>query len=397
MVDHKSADPLREYRRKRDFGKTSEPRGEVRRERAADARLEFVIQKHDATNLHFDLRLELDGVMKSWAVPRGLTLDTATRRLAMEVEDHPMEYNWFEGTIPGGAYGGGTVMLWDRGLYYADEAEPGEDEQAVLRREHAAGKMSFTFVGERLHGSYALVRTEAGAKPKWLLIKHRDRSVQSGVDPTQLYTTSIVTGRSLDEIALEDATDGFQDAGVAATLYRYASDPPSGRGWAYEPAIRGARLHVYVTPDVLRVVSAVPGAAQKWRGLAEELKRWAAEHDRSFVLDGEIAEASGGTLVLHVFDLLFEDGAVLLELPWTERRKRLEKLLQAIAPRHTVLVPVVRRGVRAALEQAHAGHWAGLVAKRKDSPYRSGERTGDWIKVVFPGRPFVLPAGKPRP
>jgi bifunctional non-homologous end joining protein LigD len=388
---HSPHDPLAEYRRKRDFGRTSEPPGAVISGVRRDARLEFVIQQHDATNLHFDLRLELDGVMKSWAVPRGLTFDPAVKRLAMEVEDHPMDYNHFEGTIPSGEYGGGTVMIWDRGRYIADEAKPGEDEQAALRREHAAGKMSITFVGQRLQGSYALVRTESGAKPKWLVIKHRDEHVRRGVDPADEYATSIITGRTLDEIALEDASDGFQDAGISAMLYRYATEPPTGTGWAFEPAIRGARAHAYVTPDALQLVTAVPGAAKRYRGLAAGLKELAAEAGRTFVLDGEIRK-TGEASVFCVFDLVFDGGDVLIESPWQERRKRLEKLLGARpAPEGVQLVPVARRGGPSLRERAHKEEWLGFVAKKTDSRYLAGERSGDWIKVVFPGHPFTMP------
>lgn len=382
MTDERRSDPLAEYRRKRDFGRTSEPHGEVRRGRERDVRLGFVVQKHDATSLHFDLRLELDGVMKSWAVPRGLTFDPAAKRLAMEVEDHPMDYNLFEGTIPSGEYGGGTVMIWDRGVYFVDDADPVTDEEAELRREHDAGKISVTFIGERLHGSYALVRTESGARPKWLLIKHRDRYVRTGVDPADVYTTSVVTGRTLEEIAEEDATDGFEGAGIAAMLYRYASELPSGRGWAYEPAIRGARVHVYLTPNSRSIVPALPGTAKRYRGVGRALEEFAAAAGRSFVLDGEIAEDETGRLKLHVFDMVFDDGNVLLELPWSERRRHLEALFKGIDADDAGLVPVARRGGRQLLTQAAREAWAGIVAKRVDSTYRPGQRSGDWIKVI---------------
>src|SRR5579872_921591 len=192
---------LAEYQKKRDFAKTAEPAGDVTAERGEHP-LEFVIQKHAATALHFDLRLELDGAMKSWAVPKGPSYDPTVKRLAMEVEDHPMEYNTFEGTIPKGEYGGGSVMIWDRGTYTADEVEPDQDESAAIRAGLAAGKLAFTFHGERMHGSFALVRTKRGdeKKPQWLLIKHRDDYV-TDVDPVTEYMTSVVTGRTMDEIA----------------------------------------------------------------------------------------------------------------------------------------------------------------------------------------------------
>jgi bifunctional non-homologous end joining protein LigD len=383
------SDALAEYRRKRDFGRTSEPPGEIRSRATRDARLEFVVQMHDATSLHFDLRLECDGVMKSWAVPRGLSFDPAQKRLAMEVEDHPMDYNFFEGTIPSGEYGGGTVMLFDRGVYFADEAQAGEAEQDVLRREHAAGKISFSFVGERLRGSWALVRTDSGARPKWLVIKHRDEFVRRGVDPAAVYQTSVITGRTLEEIAEEDASDGFQGAGISAMLYRYATELPRGAGWAFEPAIRGTRAHVYVTADGIGVITGLPGAARRFRGVGEKLKQFSAARGRTFVLDGEFAGDDARGRVFHAFDLVFENGEILLPLTWTERRKRLESLLRKIAAPDVHLVPAVRRGGPALEARARAEGWRGIVAKRADGSYKPGERTGDWIKCVF--HPPVTP------
>jgi bifunctional non-homologous end joining protein LigD len=193
-----SSDRLTEYRRKRDFERTAEPRGA--RPRRSAARLAYVVQRHAATRLHFDLRLELDGVMKSWAVPKGPSLDPAVKRLAIEVEDHPIEYNGFEGTIPEGEYGGGTVMLWDRGSYdYAGETD---DPVAALREGYRKGDFKFELRGKRLRGSWVLVRTRgAGRKRQWLLIKHRDRFADPELDPVEHYRTSVVTGRTMDEIA----------------------------------------------------------------------------------------------------------------------------------------------------------------------------------------------------
>ncbi len=193
-----ASDSLAEYRRKRDFSRTAEPRGG----RPSPApKLAYVIQKHAARNLHFDLRLELDGVMKSWAVPKGPSLDPSVKRLAMEVEDHPIEYNQFEGTIPEGEYGGGTVMIWDRGTYrYAgDDPDPLEG----LRRGYQKGDFKFELQGKRLKGSWVLVRTRRGdpRRPQWLLIKHRDEFAAPGSDVVAEYQTSAVTRRTMEEIA----------------------------------------------------------------------------------------------------------------------------------------------------------------------------------------------------
>lgn len=191
---------LTEYRRKRDFKKTAEPAGGSMRSRETKT-LGFVIQKHAATRLHFDLRLELDDVMKSWAVPKGPSADPSVKRLAMQVEDHPMEYNSFEGTIPKGEYGGGTVMLWDRGWY---EPENGGGENGV-REGLRKGDLKIIFHGKRMKGSWVLVRTRgwggsSGAKPSWLLIKHRNDHVEAGDALVENHTTSVVTRRTMHQI-----------------------------------------------------------------------------------------------------------------------------------------------------------------------------------------------------
>jgi bifunctional non-homologous end joining protein LigD len=190
--------PLAEYKRKRDFTKTAEPEGKTTRGRSARA-LKYVIQKHAASRLHFDFRLELDGVMKSWAVPKGPSYDPAVRRLAMEVEDHPIEYNSFEGTIPKGEYGGGTVMLWDRGTY---EPEAGGGAKA-LREGYERGDLKIVLHGKRLRGGWVLVRMrrDEGGRAQWLLIKHRDEYADADYDVVADVTTSVTSGRTMDEIA----------------------------------------------------------------------------------------------------------------------------------------------------------------------------------------------------
>jgi len=191
---------LAEYHRKRDFSRTEEPAGGAEKKKTKASKLEFVIQKHAATRLHFDLRLELDGVMKSWAVPRGPSPDPMDKRLAVEVEDHPMEYNKFEGTIPKGEYGGGTVMIWDRGWYEPEEKGGGDE---ALRAGIRKGDLKVIFHGKRIKGAYVLVRTRGygdGDKPSWLLIKHRDKFAESGGELVETHITSVVSDRTMDEI-----------------------------------------------------------------------------------------------------------------------------------------------------------------------------------------------------
>jgi bifunctional non-homologous end joining protein LigD len=190
---------LETYRAKRNFDVTAEPRGRVARAKAKS--LSFVIQRHAATRLHFDFRLELDGVLKSWAVTKVPSLDPATKRLAVEVEDHPLEYGGFEGTIPEGQYGGGTVQLWDRGTWTPQSDDP--------HRDLAKGQLKFILNGKRLHGGWALIRlrddpAKLGKKARhnWLLIKEKDDAALPGEPDALLATdTSVFTGRTLDEIA----------------------------------------------------------------------------------------------------------------------------------------------------------------------------------------------------
>jgi DNA ligase D-like protein (predicted 3'-phosphoesterase) len=190
-----SATPLSEYNAKRDFTRTAEPAGKVPKARGKT--FHFVIQKHAASHLHYDFRLELDGVMKSWAVPKGPSLDPMVRRLAMEVEDHPISYNSFEGTIPQGEYGGGTVMLWDRGTYEADDGGGAQS----LRRGYEKGELRFVMHGKRLRGGFVLARLRRPGRPQWLLIKRRDDYADPERDITAEESTSVVTKRTMEQIA----------------------------------------------------------------------------------------------------------------------------------------------------------------------------------------------------
>jgi bifunctional non-homologous end joining protein LigD len=390
---------LAEYQRRRDFGKTSEPAGAASprraRKRAGRSALEFVVQKHAASSLHFDFRLELDGVMKSWAVPKGPSTDPAVRRLAMETEDHPLEYNAFEGIIPEGEYGGGTVMIWDRGRYHADEASPGDDER-VLRRDYARGKLSFTLEGERLRGSWSLIRTRgAGRKPSWLLLKHRDRYARAGADIVGAHDTSVVSGRTLEQIAtgrsrvwrskrVGAARGTSADRGIRPMLAASAQRLPASGEWRFEPSPGGTRVLAYVTPDAVRL-SASSGRDYVTRHpeIARELARLAGRGRRSVVLDGEIVAPRGEDATLHVSDLLLEDDDALVELPYVERRARLAKLYARRRQQRVRLVPSHEDAAAAARAAKRSG-WKGIVAKRSDSPYRAGSRGRAWLRLPLP-------------
>jgi bifunctional non-homologous end joining protein LigD len=334
MAGTTSRAPLAEYNRKRDFTRTSEPAG--RAAPAADPRaLRFVIQKHAASRLHFDLRLELDGVMKSWAVPKGPSLDPAHKRLAIEVEDHPIEYNTFEGTIPAGEYGGGTVMLWDRGTYTGEPDGRGEGAGA-LRRGYADGKMVFFLDGERLRGRFALVRLgdRAGArtsrsdKPQWLLIKEQDEYAEPGSDIVADTPVSIDSGRTMDEIAAgrkparrrtastrkrparaaaAAAAPARRKAGGSATpaaklpalepMYAtIGTAVPEGDGWTFEPKYDGIRVLAFATREAVRLVTRnAKDKAAQFPEISTALRALAGRARRPLVLDGEIVALVDGS------------------------------------------------------------------------------------------------------
>ena len=198
----KAGDSLKKYRSKRNFDVTSEPSGAERKRASATKALAYVIQKHQASHLHYDFRLEWNGVLLSWAIPKGPSLDPSVKRLAAQVEDHPLEYGSFEGVIPEGEYGGGTVMLWDQGTWTPEDP----DVDAALRK----GELKFTLNGKKLKGSWVLIRTKGGfggsRKPQWLLIKHRDQYASTG-DVLATKPRSVISNRSMADIARDSNGD----------------------------------------------------------------------------------------------------------------------------------------------------------------------------------------------
>jgi bifunctional non-homologous end joining protein LigD len=330
---------LADYQRKRDFTTTGEPSGNESPAPKRVGHLRFVIQKHAARNLHFDLRLELDGVMKSWAVPKGPSLNPSVKRLAMQVEDHPIDYNTFEGTIPKGEYGGGTVMLWDRGTYSSDVATSPEEEEDAIREGLKRGDLKITFHGERLHGSYALIRMKfarhgSSSKPQWLLVKHRDE-LASDRDVVAENMTSVETGRTMEEIATgktkiwrsnrEPKKAGTISSPLKSTPAKESSaklpiktsaEKPSsaklslkslepmyasigsevpGEGWTFEPKYDGIRVLAFATSAEVKLITRNgKDKAQQFPEIVAALKKLAAQSRRSFVLDGEIVALING-------------------------------------------------------------------------------------------------------
>jgi len=451
---------LAEYRRKRDFSRTEEPSGDQPAKPASAGRLRFVIQKHAASHLHFDLRLELDGVMKSWAVPKGPSLDPSVKRLAMQVEDHPIDYNTFEGTIPKGEYGGGTVMLWDRGTYSSDTAASSDEEEDVLREQLRKGDLKITFHGERLHGSFALIRMKysrdgsSSSKPQWLLIKHRDEYSTTD-DVVAENMTSVDTGRTMDEIAEGKSkvwhSNREPKASAVSTrarsvVARGAKKPektsakmPSslepmyasigteipGDGWTFEPKYDGVRVLAYATSsDVKLITRNGKEKAKQFPEIVGALKKLSAQLKRPLVLDGEIValidgeparfqelqsrmhvkdthiierHTSSTPAALILFDILMDGDEVLLQEPWSVRRERLVKRVgKHVTPQVRVTESVEGNG-RKMLDQARKQGWEGVIAKRVDSRYEPGNRSRNWLKLKIEFRQEFVVGGYTEP
>lgn len=431
------ADNLTKYRAKRDFKKTSEPSGELLVKQSNRRR--FVIQKHDASRLHYDLRIEMDGVFKSWAVTKGPSLDPGDKRLAVEVEDHPLDYGDFEGTIPKGEYGGGTVMLWDRGYW---EPEGNKSPEQAL----AKGDFKFTLEGQRLHGSFVLVRMrgrEGEKRTNWLLIKHRDDySVEEdGAAVLDENETSVASGRTMEAIAagkgrkpkpfmtegatveadaVWDSSEGLaaeeRKAGtksnakptkkakapantalpdfIAPQLCETLARPPGAKGWIHEIKFDGYRVQARVE-DGNATLKTRKGLdwTSKFSAIAE-----AASALPNSIIDGEIcaldehgapdfaalqaaiSEAKTDDLVYFAFDLLYDGDEDLRDHPLADRKERLAAMLSEAGDDPLLrFVEHFETGGDAVLKSACRLSLEGIVSKKGDAPYRSG-RTDTWAK-----------------
>ncbi len=428
------------YRSKRDFSRTAEPAGEKRV--MPSPRLRFVVQRHAARQLHYDLRLEWDGVLKSWAVARGPSLDPKDKRLAVEVEDHPLEYGDFEGTIPAGEYGGGTVQLWDRGYWSPEGALT--PEQAL-----AKGDLKFTLEGEKLAGSWVLVRMKGdrfrAKKNNWLLIKHRDASAKpEDADALLAEDRSVASGRTMtqiakgtgkrpkpfmlagDDAAPADAVWMSAAKTQAATAAAALAVPPPAKPAPGRP-VKVKQMPAFVEPQLTKLVQRPPDAAGwghevKFDGFRAQLRienghvvirtrkgldwtaRFAAVASDAkglpdCLIDGEIvvlddqqlpsfsalqaalsAEKSDA-MIFFAFDLLFEGGEDLRNLSLRERKTRLERLLHDLsADSRLRYVSHLESNAEAVLASACKMGLEGIVSKRLDAPYRSG-RAESWTKT----------------
>lgn len=420
---------LTEYQHKRDFKVTTEPAG---KQPAAKGWL-YVIQKHAASHLHYDFRLQLGDVLKSWAVPKGPSLDPSTKRLAMKVEDHPVAYGDFEGTIPAGEYGGGTVMLWDRGTW-----TPLEDPE----QGHRKGRLKFELHGEKLTGAWMLVR-KGGTKDvderHWFLIKERDASASDTEDIVESLPDSVTTHRTLDEIAaaqdrqwtgkksatrqsnaraktakpkpkqprsthiraelktLTGAKRSKQPDFIAPQLATLVDQAPDGDQWLHEIKLDGYRMQCHIASGKAQFISR---NQQDWTDKFPELAKIAAElTPQNVILDGEVVavdqqgvsqfqllqnafkQRTTDTLHYYVFDILYLNGYDLRPVALVERKRLLAELLQsATEQKHILLSEHVVGNGPSFFEEARKLKLEGIISKLAERPYLSG-RSGEWLKT----------------
>jgi bifunctional non-homologous end joining protein LigD len=376
------AERLERYREMRDFSRTPEPEGA--RTRAKGTReLRYYIQRHDATRLHYDFRLELDGALKSWAVPKGPSLDPDVKRLAVQVEDHPLEYGEFEGVIPEKQYGAGDVLLWDKGTWVAEDRDP----EAALRK----GRLHFRLDGVKLHGRWVLFRTR---EKQWILRKRDDEAARTG-EITQEMPASVKEQRTKRaRRGAKARKTGYLPPFITPQLATLVEEPPRAGNWVYEVKYDGYRLLAKLTKGDVRLFTR---AGNDWTSklprLAAALKKLKLDGtwlDGEIVVPAEDGRASfqqlqnafdagnDSKIVYYVFDAPYLDSKDLRPLPLLDRKKRLEESLQGNTTirfsSHLAADP------DEALEHACKLKLEGLVAKRADGVYVSG-RSRDWLKL----------------
>lgn len=391
------AKPLQEYQRKRDFNATPEPAGKRARPRSAHA-LQYCIQKHDASHLHYDFRLELDGTLKSWAIPKGPSLDPKVRRLAVHVEDHPLDYANFEGRIPEGHYGAGDVIVWDRGVW-----EPESDP----REAYAKGKLRFRLQGEKLSGLWNLFRTHlAGKKEQWMLVKSHDGQARSETDYSivEALPDSVLSERTLPPRSPAKAITVRHKRKIGRNalphtlqpqLATLVDSPPSG-DWRYEVKFDGYRILARIDSDDVRLFTR---NGHDWSAkMPRQVEALKALGLDSAWLDGEMVVVDDNgvadfqalqnafdiehdeRITYYLFDLPWLGGEDLRALPLQQRRATLARLLEGNASQVLRYSADFEEPVESLLDSACRLELEGLIGKRADSPY-VGRRSSDWVKL----------------
>ncbi|AZE55155.1 ATP-dependent DNA ligase, LigD [Pseudomonas synxantha] len=410
------AKPLSEYNRKRDFEITAEPAGSSPATKRKTSALSFVIQKHDARNLHYDFRLELDGVLLSWAVPKGPSLDPTQKRLAVHVEDHPLSYGSFEGSIPAGQYGAGDVIVWDRGLW-----QPHDDPHKA----YAAGKLKFTLVGEKLSGDWALVRTRlkgSGDKEQWLLIKEKDQQARptADYDIVQAQPDSVLSDASVGKVkAASKARKAAKPKKATAALPEQFSpqlatlvDRAPAGDWLYEIKFDGYRMLARIRDGEVRLFTR---NGNDWtERLPRQVKALEALKLKDSWLDGEVVSLNADGLpdfqalqnafdigrsldiVYYLFDAPFLDGQDLRNVAVEERRAALKAALSGSRSKLLRFSEAFAANQRDIFESACDLALEGVIGKRAGSLYVSS-RSADWIKLKCRLRQEFVIVGYTRP
>lgn len=405
------AEKLSEYRKKRNFEVTGEPSGDAGKDKKTKGKkgrapLKFAVQYHLARRAHYDFRLEWEDALLSWAVPKGPSYNPKDKRLAVKVEDHPLEYAGFEGTIPKGEYGGGTVMLWDEGSW-----TPENDIEEGLEK----GSLKFSLSGKRLKGKWTLIRMkdkEGEEDDNWLLIKEKDEYVKKTAG-ISAHKRSVSSGRTPAEIAKATDKRAAKNpfSSVDVQLAKLLDSVPEEDGWVYEVKYDGYRIVAYTEGDKAKLASRNKhDFTDKFPTIANALAEWS--DGRAIVLDGEVVvtdkdgrsdfQSLQGYIrgtddnapAYMAFDLLALDGEDLRALPLTERKKRLEELLSS-APENIRYSKHVAGGGKECFKAAAKLKLEGIVGKRADSVY-SGSRNGEWIKLKCYNRQEFVVGGYTR-
>ena len=399
--------PLSEYNRKRDFDITAEPSGTASGGKRKASALTFVIQKHHARHLHYDFRLELDGVLKSWAVPKGPSLDPSQKRLAVHVEDHPLSYGSFEGSIPAGQYGAGDVIVWDRGVW---------QPQGDPHKAYAAGKLKFRLIGEKLTGDWALVRTRlkgSGDKEQWLLIKEQDEQARPGADYdiVEALPDSVLSNASVAAPPPRNTVSAALPTRLSPQLATLVDRPPQG-DWHYEIKLDGYRMLARIAEGEVRLFTR---NGHDWTDrLPRQAKALQALKLKDSWLDGEVVSLNGEglpdfqalqnafeigrslDLVYYLFDAPFLDGRDLREEPLEVRRSALEIALGTSKSKLLRFSQAFTVDPRHILESACDLNLEGVIGKRQGSPYVSS-RSADWVKLKCHLRQEFVIVGYTRP
>lgn len=413
---------LTTYHKKRKFNKTPEPKGS---QKEISGPLTFVVQKHEATHLHYDFRLELNGVLKSWAVPKGPSINPKDKRLAVMVEDHPIDYATFEGIIPKGNYGAGNVMVWDRGVYSPIAAVGREQAQVILEEQLKKGHLTFVLLGEKLQGEFVLVKTHGGEENAWLLIKANDEYASN--KNILLEDKSVLTKRSMDEIEkqavkkeeiwfskpskldLEGLPKGKMPHDIKPMLANTSDEPFDKEDWIFEMKYDGYRAIAEVEEKIVKLYSR-NGLSfnEKFSPIVDSLKKFPGD----VVLDGEIVvidekgkphfqwiqhypDEKYGELVYFVFDILYYEGKSLPLQPLYRRKELLKQVLPPLP--HIMYSDHIERTGIAMFQQIQKIGIEGIMAKNSQSKYYQGQRTNDWLKIKIQHREEVVIAGFTEP